>query len=76
MNAVVKLHHRIVGPKLLLNLFARHQFARALHQHQQNLEGLTLQVNPLRPLTKVAGLEVELKGPDLHPDWDRTLHKG
>ena len=69
VNAVVELHHRVVGPELLLDLFARHQFARTLHQHQQNLEGLFLKTNLLLAFTEFSGLEVAFKRPNLHPDW-------
>jgi hypothetical protein len=45
VNAVFKVYERIGGPEFLLDLFARHDFARPLKERGENLEGPLLQLD-------------------------------
>ena len=46
VNAPIEFHHGIVRPKNLLYFLAGNNFALALHQDSQNLEGLLSEQDP------------------------------
>jgi hypothetical protein len=71
---MVKLHHGIVRPKLLLDLVQRYHLARALDEHQQDLKGLLLKTDLQSVLAELSRLHIEFKGPELHTEWDGVLH--
>src|SRR5580704_9536880 len=72
---MVKLHHGIVRPKLLLDLLQRHHLARALDEHQKDLKGLLLKTDLQSVLAELSRLHIEFEGPELHTEWDGVLHK-
>ena len=49
VDAVFEINEGILGPDLLSNFFAGHQFARTLQQHGEDSKGLTGQLD-LHPL--------------------------
>ncbi len=77
---MVEIHDRIVLPKLALDFLAGHDFAPALNQHSQDLEGLLPQedfafaVDRARR-TQFPRLNVKLKPPEPDATWDRLFHE-
>jgi hypothetical protein len=69
VNAPIEFHHGIVRPKNLLYLQAGNNFALALHQDSQNLEGLLAEqdlcgpsfLSPQSDRDKFTGSDIELK---------------
>jgi hypothetical protein len=74
MDAVVEFHHRIVGPKLLLDFLTRDQPTRTLHQHQPDLERLFLEKYFPVSAVQFARLGIKLEGPDPHSIWELGFH--
>jgi hypothetical protein len=74
---VVELNDRVVGPQQFLDLVARHDIPRALHQHSKNLEGLLLEAAnfPVRA-AEFTGLQVKFEGADPHACWRRADQLG
>jgi hypothetical protein len=62
VDAVFETYHRIVRPKLLLQLLSHHQFAGALKQPRQHFQRLTRQLEFDPALAQLTGMDVEFKG--------------
>jgi hypothetical protein len=58
---VVEVNERIGGPKLLLQLFARDDFAGTLQQQRQHLKRLPLQTQLHAVLAQLARAQIELE---------------
>ena len=65
----LRIDKRVRPPELLLQLLPRHQLPWARQKHRQNVEGLFLKTNFPTLDTKLARLQIELKGPDPHAVW-------
>ena len=61
VQAVVEIDECIRRPKLLLQLFSRDYFARALQQQGEYLKGLTLQAQLHSILAEFTGAEVKFE---------------
>jgi len=61
VDAVLEIDEGILRPELLPDLFAGHQFARALQQHGQDLEGLTMKLDFQSLLAQFSSAKVNFK---------------
>ena len=61
VQAVVEVDERVGGPELLLQLFARDDFAGTFEQQRQHLEGLSLQAQLDAALAQFACAEIEFE---------------
>lgn len=59
--AVIEVHERTIGPQSLMDFPAGHQFAGTIQQHQQHLQGLSLQWQSTALFAQFLGLLVHLK---------------
>jgi hypothetical protein len=61
VDAVVELDDGVVGPQHLAQLFAGHQLARPVQQHDQDSERLLVEANLDPVLAQLGGLNVEFE---------------
>src|ERR1039458_6445630 len=57
-QAVIEVHKRVGGPKLLAYLLACYQLARTIEEHDQQLEGLGLQPDSFAILCQLPRMQV------------------
>jgi hypothetical protein len=62
VDPVLEIHGGIVGPEPSLDIFARHQVAWPLQEHNQDSQGLTLQPDFDSVLAKLVCVKVQFKG--------------
>jgi hypothetical protein len=58
---VLELHHRIVGPEHLAQLFARYHLARLVQQHRQDAERLLMQLQLDPVFAQLGSRDVEFE---------------
>jgi hypothetical protein len=75
LDAVVKLHYRVVRPELIPDFLARNHIAALLNQHAQHLEGLFLQKDLASSFAEFSCSEVKLEHTKTHPFWETDWHK-
>jgi hypothetical protein len=75
VDAAVELHHRVVGPKLLLNFFESRYGASVLDEHSQNLERLVLEHNQLAGFVQFSRLQIKFEGVESNAKWQCVLHR-
>jgi hypothetical protein len=75
VDAMLELHHRMVGPKLLLDFFASRDSASVLDEHSQNLERLVLEHNPSAGFVQFSRLQVEFEDTESKAKWQCILHR-
>jgi hypothetical protein len=66
VHAVLKINERISGPKANPNLFPGNYFARSFKKYDQDLEGLSLQLDSYAVPAQLAGAQIHLKRAKLH----------
>ena len=80
IDAVVEIHHGVVGPELSLDFVASYDLAPALNQHSQDLEGLFPKENLIVIAVGCANraqftrLEIKLKASETGATWSRMFH--
>ena len=74
VDAVVKLDDGVVRPQFFSDLLAADQFALALDQHAQDLQGLLLQDRSVAVVAQLSARQVEFKDSNANADWLRLLH--
>src|ERR1035437_7981871 len=75
VDAVVEFHHRVVGPKLLLDFFAVRYSTSVFEEDSQDLEGLFLQHNPLAGLVQFSRLQIKFEYTESKAKWQCVLHE-
>src|ERR1039457_4956524 len=68
-QAVIEVHKRIGGPKLLTNLFSGDELARSLQEQGEQLERLRLQPDSYPLFSQLANLQVCFVGTKRDPTW-------
>ena len=67
---MIKINECVTGPQSLAQLFAAHNFARMLHQDEQNLKRLLLKANLGAIPTQLTSLCVQLENAEVNkPIW-------
>jgi hypothetical protein len=66
VHSMLKINERIPGPKTNPNFFAGYYFAGFFKKHDQDLEGLSLQLDSYAVPAYFAGAQVHLKRAKLH----------
>jgi hypothetical protein len=61
MDAVFKLHDRVVGPKLLLNLSAADELSGTQQQHRENLKRLIRQLDAFSGFAQFARPQIDFE---------------
>ena len=75
VDAVVELHHGVVGPELLLDFFPSGYGAGVFEQDSQDLQRLFLQHNSLPGLVQFSGLQIEFEDAESKAKWQCVFHR-